>query len=807
VTVNGNGGNTTLNVNDGGTASSEYYAVYSTQVFRTPDISGQPLGSPTQTINYHNLGSVNVYGAGAGDLFGIGGTQAGTSVAVYGGYNGVPGGYNQFIVTNASDTMDDIHGPLAIHGGGRFYVMSFDDGLNTVGHTYTLTATDVKRDDLADITYDGVGEAILATGDNPHFGHSPPSTVNVLSTAPNVYMTVATGAGDTINLGMPTGNGSTKTLQYFQGPLRAEIGEYVTGAGTVVVDDSGDPSSHPQVTYQKYDQYDTVLSGLAGPLANPQPIYFEVGPTSNVSLLGGSGTNSLTATFPGDFTQSWTVSGFAGSSFSVPGNFSGSLFAQSLGTPTQPIQQVQIGGSMMAGSKLKVNYLSTLSTGGDLAGTVYGYGNSSSQSQPTIGSVKIGGNFTGAGKITAPVIGSITQLPASSFSGNASETAPGADFQSLVLGTVTSTAVIQAGSIASATIAGDMAGTMTVTGPLGTLSVGGSMTGSVSAITIGSVSVAQNVTGAVSASQSIGSVTAGGTISGSVSAPTIQQASMSGTASGNDTFVLTPSSVVLNGTRVLSGTLGSVAVTGGNGNDLFEIKGGVVPATITTGSGNNTFQFFTGASITHSIVGGSGNNALDYSQYAGNIVVDLLLGSATGIGGNVAHIQQVTGSQGNDLIVGNANPSTLKGGTGRNILIGEVGQATLDASASKGDNILIGGTTNWDKNLAALGAIMSEWDRTDLGLADRRSDLLNGTNGQGTTPLNIVGGQLNLLTPSTNSSSSNGTVHANAFADTLIGSTATDPATGKRVHNWFLYALDDVIENYMSSSDKKNHMT
>jgi hypothetical protein len=615
---------------------------------------------------------------------------------------------------------------VAIHGGSRFYVMSFDDGLNTVGHTYTLTATDVKRDDLADITYDGVGEGILATGDNPHFGHSPASTVNVLSTAPNVYMTVATGAGDTINLGMPTGNVSTKTLQYFQGPLLAVIGEYVTGAGTVVVDDSGDPNSHPQVTYQKYGQYYTVLNGLAGPASNPQPIYFEVGPTAALSFFGGSGTNSLTANIPGDFTQSWTVAGFASSSFNIPGNFSGSLFAQSLGTAAQPIDHVQIGGSMTAGAKLKVDYLSTLSVAGDLAGTVYGYGNSGSQSQPTINTITIGGNFTG--NITAPIIGSINQLnPLSSiFSGHAFETAPGLDFRSLVLGTLTSTAVIEAGSIVSASVAGDMGGQIIVSGPLGNLSVAGDLSGTVSATTIGGVSVGRNVTGRVSASQSLGSVKAGGTISGSVSAPTIRRAALSGAAAANDAFAPTSPGVVLNRKEVFSGMFGAAAVRRGSSNDL---------------------------------------------------------------------------------IVGNANPSALTGGTGRNVLIGGAGQATLDASHATSDNILIGGRTDWDMNLAALEAIMTEWDRPDLGFADRRSDVLNGTNGQGTTPLNVVNGQLILLTPSTNPSSSNGTVHANALADTLIGSTATDPATGKRVHNWFLYALDDVIENYVSSSDKKNHMT
>jgi hypothetical protein len=141
------------------------------------------------------------------------------------------------------------------------------------------------------------------------------------------------------------------------------------------------------------------------------------------------------------------------------------------------------------------------------------------------------------------------------------------------------------------------------------------------------------------------------------------------------------------------------------------------------------------------------------------------------------------------------------------VLIGGGGGDTLDASLSQGDNMLIGGRTDWDLNLAALQAIMKEWERTDLGFNDRRGDLLTGANSLGLPPDNVVGTQLILLKPATNATSTNGTVHANAFVDTLIGSNAIDPATGKRVHNWFFYSSSDVIKNYASSSDKKDHIT
>jgi Ca2+-binding RTX toxin-like protein len=180
----------------------------------------------------------------------------------------------------------------------------------------------------------------------------------------------------------------------------------------------------------------------------------------------------------------------------------------------------------------------------------------------------------------------------------------------------------------------------------------------------------------------------------------------------------------------------------------------------------------------------------------GNVLVDLPLGVATGLSGGISHIENVTGSQGNDLLVGDANPNVLIGGTGRNVLIGGAGADTLNASRSRGDNLLIGGTTNWDTNLAALQAIMAEWDRTDLGFADRRSDLLSGANGQGKTPLNQVNGQLILLTPATNPTSSNGTVHGDASPDTLIGGLG---------HNWFFYDGDDTLNP--KKGDKTNKVT
>jgi hypothetical protein len=229
------------------------------------------------------------------------------------------------------------------------------------------------------------------------------------------------------------------------------------------------------------------------------------------------------------------------------------------------------------------------------------------------------------------------------------------------------------------------------------------------------------------------------------------------------------------------------------------------------GQASDSFVFRSGSSIAGTIDGGAGTNTLDYSRYTGNVMVDLPLGLASLVNqmapSSISNIQNVTGSQGNDLLVCDANVNALVGGTGRNVLIGGNGPDTLDAHVSHDDNILIGGRTDWDINLAALQAVMAEWNRTDLNFHDRRSDLLNGTNGQGAVPLNMVNGQLILLKPATNPTSSNGTVHADGVKDILIGTNAINPVTGRRAHNWFFYETLDVLMNFLSRSDRKDRVT
>jgi hypothetical protein len=80
-------------------------------------------------------------------------------------------------------------------------------------------------------------------------------------------------------------------------------------------------------------------------------------------------------------------------------------------------------------------------------------------------------------------------------------------------------------------------------------------------------------------------------------------------------------------------------------------------------------------------------------------------------GGNGANVQIQGGGGPTVEVGGSGGNGLLLGGTGRNILIAGPGGAQLKGGS--GDDILIGGFTNYDQNLAALEAIMAEWNSAD----------------------------------------------------------------------------------------------
>jgi hypothetical protein len=162
-----------------------------------------------------------------------------------------------------------------------------------------------------------------------------------------------------------------------------------------------------------------------------------------------------------------------------------------------------------------------------------------------------------------------------------------------------------------------------------------------------------------------------------------------------------------------------------NGSNTGTLTGGYSFSAfqnLTGGAGADTFVFADGAAVDGVIDGGGGTNTLDYSAYTSNVIVNLQAGTATGVGGGIANIQNVTGGNGPggyNLLVGNGG-NVLTGGNGRrNLLIaGNNGVSGSTLIGGDDEDILIAGTTDYDTNAAALLDIMSQWTGTGV-YADR----------------------------------------------------------------------------------------
>jgi Ca2+-binding RTX toxin-like protein len=202
-----------------------------------------------------------------------------------------------------------------------------------------------------------------------------------------------------------------------------------------------------------------------------------------------------------------------------------------------------------------------------------------------------------------------------------------------------------------------------------------------------------------------------------------------------------------------------------------------------------------GKTLTGNIVGG-GTATLDYSAFTSSVRANLRTGKVVGVSGTVSGVLNITGGQGDDILIGNGLGNTLIGGGGNDVLVANGGNATLVASAggqsiliagnytgtgaatlqgsSNGSDLLIAGSTNWDNNITALNALIAEWGDTSEDAATRIGHIMGTTSGgrNGSTYV------LNAVTVT--ASNGKNTLTAGAGAVDLffasVGDTITDPS-------------------------------
>ncbi|MGY1488829.1 beta strand repeat-containing protein [Methylobacillus pratensis] len=162
------------------------------------------------------------------------------------------------------------------------------------------------------------------------------------------------------------------------------------------------------------------------------------------------------------------------------------------------------------------------------------------------------------------------------------------------------------------------------------------------------------------------------------------------------------------GNNLLIGDLHNNRLTGGSGND-----------TLVAGGGNNVLN------------GGGGNNWVDYSYVAGNGNIRLDSGTANitdvKYAGNdtLSSIQNVIGTQGDDIIHGNTANNTIRGGNGNDTII-------VSGSGQGGNDIVEGGqgndtiTASVDEALGGGSSYSKRFTLIDGGAGDTDTLVLQG---------------------------------------------------------------------------------
>jgi len=170
------------------------------------------------------------------------------------------------------------------------------------------------------------------------------------------------------------------------------------------------------------------------------------------------------------------------------------------------------------------------------------------------------------------------------------------------------------------------------------------------------------------------------------------------------------------------------------------------------------------------VFGQSGNDIIKTAGQTINGVFTYVTVPLLMFAGNGNDILNASGSSVGNVLVGGGGADRLIGGRGSDILIGGAGLSMLQAGS--GGDILIGGTTTYDNNAAALAALLAEWSRTDISYATRIAHLTSGGGLNVTTNGNVL----------LNSS----TVHSNGLADSLHGGAGLD---------WYFAGVLDVLFN------------
>ena len=213
------------------------------------------------------------------------------------------------------------------------------------------------------------------------------------------------------------------------------------------------------------------------------------------------------------------------------------------------------------------------------------------------------------------------------------------------------------------------------------------------------------------------------------------------------------------GNDTLIGSSGNDTISGGDGDD--NIDGGSGNNVLSGGNGND---FLASGSGNDTISGGSGTDTVSYGNATGGVTVSLAIATAQAVGGGMgtdtlSGIENIWGSNYNDVLTGDAGNNTFYGSGGNNTFDGGTGDDTFngglgsntvtyqDASGGVAVNLslttpqAVGGGAGTDTLLGIQNLTGSAYNDTLTG--DANANVLTG--GAGNDMLNGGGGADTLI--------------------------------------------------------------
>ncbi len=154
-----------------------------------------------------------------------------------------------------------------------------------------------------------------------------------------------------------------------------------------------------------------------------------------------------------------------------------------------------------------------------------------------------------------------------------------------------------------------------------------------------------------------------------------------GNSDATDTLVSIENIVGAQGNDVIVGSAVNNIISGGNGNDI--LSGGFGDDSLSGGAGDDVLD---GGFGFDRIDGGDGTDTTTYDFYSGGIIADLQAGSVSFPGNStltdtLVSIENIIGSQGDDVLLGSDQNNILDGNLGNDVLNGKGGNDTLRGGA------------------------------------------------------------------------------------------------------------------------------